>query len=492
MELQGKNLQKQGKIKESTGNFVIKFLWIPCRGNYLLLHVWCSSVWPLTPFFFFFLFSGEKPHNSSVRQLATAFSASSKSQQQYLASDKAGDDLANLLRPVAPKSTFIQLYDKKPFAKKVTTPCPDPLIKVAKKLGYSANSDELANAMRLSEKQARAIEIATREQADCTEWVEQRQGRITASVFKRASTRSITLQNKPEESSVSVVKEMMGYNPAINTKATKHGKNLEPHAKIAYIKVQRKRHTKFLANNCGLIVSEEHSFLGASPDLMVGCKCKKAHCGNGLCEIKCPEAIKGQQPSPDNLKEHLAYENGQAKLRRESSYYYQMQGQMAIAKRSYCDIFIYCGPNKHFLQRVSFDPVFWEAVLSDLSLLWHYHVAEELLSGSIFATLSTEMEQDVGLDHTYMCTGSQVSVCITSDASSNVSKPCPLSKSIYPSVFLCIMCGADALDMPVAGEESINCSGCKQWCHAVCGRVTDVDSVSQVRSWLCPKCNFTM
>ena len=122
----------------------------------------------------YFRFSGEKGHSSSVRQLATSFNPSSESQQQYLATDNARNDLAGLLRSVAPDSSFIQLHDMKPFPKKAIIPCPDPPLEIAKKLAYPSTSEELEHAMRLTKEQCSAVEAATRQQADSNEWVAQR------------------------------------------------------------------------------------------------------------------------------------------------------------------------------------------------------------------------------------------------------------------------------------------------------------------------------
>ena len=162
--------------------------------------------------------------------------------------------MAGLLRSVAPDSSFIQLHDMKPFPKKATIPYPDPPLEVAKKLAYPSTSEELEHAMRLTKEQCSAVEAATRQQADSNEWVAQRQGRITASNFKRATTRSITLQTKPGDSAESVVKLVMGYNPVVNTKQTKHGRNLEPRAKMEYTKIQKKKHRSFAASDGGFII----------------------------------------------------------------------------------------------------------------------------------------------------------------------------------------------------------------------------------------------
>ena len=74
--------------------------------------------------------------------------------------------------------------------------------------------------------------------------------------------------------------------------AMKHGTSLEPVAKKAY-KVSMKKHKNFSSSESGLNVSTKHPYLAASPGLVVRCDC----CGEGLCEIKCPESIKNERLS---------------------------------------------------------------------------------------------------------------------------------------------------------------------------------------------------
>ena len=59
----------------------------------------------------------------------------------------------------------------------------------------------------------------------------------------------------------------------------------------------RSQHKQFKSEDSGLVVHKDKPFISASPDLLVYCKC----CREGLCEIKCPETIKVQRPSPANV-----------------------------------------------------------------------------------------------------------------------------------------------------------------------------------------------
>ena len=63
-------------------------------------------------------------------------------------------------------------------------------------------------------------------------------------------------------------------------------------------------------------------------------------CGKGLCEIKCPESIKDQEPYIDNVT-YLKENDGTIVLDHKHAYFFQIQGQMKILKREFCDFYVY-------------------------------------------------------------------------------------------------------------------------------------------------------
>ena len=91
-------------------------------------------------------------------------------------------------------------------------------------------------------------------------------------------------------------------------------------------------HLKLSVTPSGLHVSAKKGFIGASPDGLVSCDC----CGQGLLEIKCPISIAHDVPSSANLA-YLKYD----KLSKTHTYYTQVQGQLAITGRQWCDFFVY-------------------------------------------------------------------------------------------------------------------------------------------------------
>ena len=46
--------------------------------------------------------------------------------------------------------------------------------------------------------------------------------------------------------------------------------------------LHRSQHENVKMSKCGLFISTDHPFLGATPDGIVDCSC----CGKGVCEVK--------------------------------------------------------------------------------------------------------------------------------------------------------------------------------------------------------------
>ena len=113
-------------------------------------------------------------------------------------------------------------------------------------------------------------------------------------------------------------------------------------------------HKNFKVTQCGLILNECYPQFGASPDGFIDCEC----CGGGCLEIKCPFSMK------DKLKLEIPWlipENGSVQLNRSHSYYYQLQMQLFMTGRQYCDFFVWCPQNFH-LERVFPDKDLWDTM----------------------------------------------------------------------------------------------------------------------------------
>ena len=114
----------------------------------------------------------------------------------------------------------------------------------------------------------------------------------------------------------------------------------------------------------GLVVMKTKPYIAVSPDLKVKCNC----CGEGLVEIKCPYSIKETIPSVDNL-DYLVEINDKVSLNKNSNYYFQIQGQMAVTETAYTDFFVFT-THGNLLERIERDPSFWADLLMKLEWFW--------------------------------------------------------------------------------------------------------------------------
>lgn len=111
--------------------------------------------------------------------------------------------------------------------------------------------------------------------------------------------------------------------------------------------------------------------------MFVSCGC----CGPGLMECKCPYSIINDIPCESNLSylHSVISESGEAvQLKKNHDYYFQVQGQMGVSGRKYCDFFVYTS-HGYFLERIEFDDQFWCDVLSKLQWFWLSYIGKELL-----------------------------------------------------------------------------------------------------------------
>ena len=93
-------------------------------------------------------------------------------------------------------------------------------------------------------------------------------------------------------------------------------------------------------DKCGLFLDNDHSYLGASPDGVVG--------SDILIEIKCPSSASGI-PCDEAIKKKKItfwkYQNDTFIVQKTHNCYYQIQGQLHIANRRKCLFPVWTGPN---------------------------------------------------------------------------------------------------------------------------------------------------
>ena len=182
----------------------------------------------------------------------------------------------------------------------------------------------------------------------------------------------------------------MGSTQNIQTKAMKHSISLEPDAKVVYSEIMRSQHKQLKTKASGLVVYKDKPFISASPDLLVECKC----CGQGLCEIKCPESIKDLSPSVENVPYSYVRNDSQITLKKNHPYYFQIQGQMGLTSRSYCDLFIFSF-HGHICVRIVFDNDFFMDMIDTISWFWNKFALPELLK--LYKAEHVLMDKDMNI-----------------------------------------------------------------------------------------------
>uniref|UniRef100_G3MTW2 YqaJ viral recombinase domain-containing protein n=1 Tax=Amblyomma maculatum TaxID=34609 RepID=G3MTW2_AMBMU len=109
-------------------------------------------------------------------------------------------------------------------------------------------------------------------------------------------------------------------------------------------------------SNTGLHIHGEYSFIAASPDRLVtdgGIA--------GLLEVKCPSSKAGQKVLDACSDKAFCAEviNGEVCLKRTHAYFYQIQGQLGVTRKAWCDFVLWTGhlelQHSVSVQRIYFD-----------------------------------------------------------------------------------------------------------------------------------------
>jgi len=209
--------------------------------------------------------------------------------------------------------------------------------------------DIIFDKIEVTPSQAAAVEERTRQQASSKDWFRFRTGRITAS---RLHAVCHTKLDKPSQS---IVKGVCYPNSSkFRNKATDWGCDHEKTAIAAYHHIAETDHDDFKTSQSGLFLSSQFPFLGATPDSLVSCEC----CGDGCVEVKCPYCATKEDFSEPRKVFCLEKYNDTLRLKRTHPYFYQIQAQMFVCGKEYCDFVVWTPDNIH-IERVQPDQLFW-------------------------------------------------------------------------------------------------------------------------------------
>lgn len=174
-------------------------------------------------------------------------------------------------------------------------------------------------------------------------WEEKRKNRITASKFGQIVKR---LDHTPCHN---LVKSLL-YPKNLNSAAVVFGRLHEKDAIMKYQEIQNVD-----VKECGLFVDRFRPFLGATPDGLVN--------DDGLVEVKCLPSV--TTPLKECVKEkgkNTCLEinrKGDLTLKKKHNYYYQIQGQLNVTERNWCDLIVYTSCKEIFVERIFVDKELW-------------------------------------------------------------------------------------------------------------------------------------
>lgn len=168
------------------------------------------------------------------------------------------------------------------------------------------------------------------------QWFKDREGKLTASQFGQAA-------GLAPGSRQQLWRRIMGLETFEGNEATQWGQD---HESVALEEYERFQQVK--ADQVGFVPHPEHSWLGGSPDFLIGLE--------GLGEIKCPFSKEIYKAIPPH-------------------YMAQIQGLMEITNRDWCDFVVWV-PDGMRIWRVERSTEYWQWLHLQLADFWTWVVAQ--------------------------------------------------------------------------------------------------------------------
>lgn len=314
------------------------------------------------------------------------------------------------------------------------------------------------------------IQKETVGQSENKSWHALRKDRITASNMYAVHTRMNSFKKNPEVDLSAIVSMVMGGKTInSNIKALKFGRESEPLAKSIYCKMYLESHVDAKFKDCGIFLDQNVSFLAASPDMLVSCEC----CGDGLLEVKSsmqPKCSLCSAFCTCNMPDYLFTSDNEAlEIKKNHRYFCQIQGQMAICKRMWCDFFVY-SCNGTFSKRINFQEDYYSNVQSNLIYFFKTFIAPKCI------------EEE-------MCASACI-VCPDKVSEESECEPMEVEDG-EGDVYFCLICKnqiQEQENVKSFGQRSICCDMCDNWFHFKCiGMSKSV--LSCTSTWLCQTCS---
>ena len=263
------------------------------------------------------------------------------------------DTTIERLPPALVPSTLLNtlpLPSTRPFkAKKLPTTLTsiyDPRCKNMSDDELTQHCEEVFKTISITKDESIYLAEATRLQSLSVLWHTHRKGRITASSFGKVYHTNISTP------SVSLRRSIL-HRPTFRSEATEWGTEKEEIARQAYLEIASRKHQSLTLSTTGLCVNPLYPHLGASPDALISDDAvgrvllkSSAHL---VSEIKTQTLYVIRK-----MIFFLQHTVTGLNLSQKHNYYFQIQGQLAICERSFCD-FVCWTPEGIYTERVTRD-----------------------------------------------------------------------------------------------------------------------------------------
>ena len=136
-----------------------------------------------------------------------------------------------------------------------------------------------------------------------------------------------------------------------------------------------KDHDGHMVHSAGLYIDLEHPIIGASPDGVIKCSV----CGDGVLEVKCPHCFREGLPEEETKSFCMEKnDNGQWILKKDHTYYYQVQTQLKVCDTRYCDFVVWTEQNV-VVERIEADKDFFQNTIDNVEHFFKYGILPEII-----------------------------------------------------------------------------------------------------------------
>ena len=362
--------------------------------------------------------------------------------------------------------SLIDSYSEDYVPKPISKVFPTVLTELRDEQLISSNFGELlekCNLIKLevTAEQAKEVESATREQAKSKVWYRFRAGRITASKVKSVCKTNMA---SPAQSLIKSI--CYPESSKFSSEATRWGCDHEKAAINQFLEHMKPFHDALTVAESGLIINPKYPHIGASPDGVVSCNC----CGTFVLEVKCPHCSRNKKLC-DNDKKNFCLEkleDGRLRLKRDHSYFYQVQTQLGVSEYDDC-FFVVWTQNDLHVERISLNQTVWKEICDKSEVFFKNAILPELV-GRFYSRLpscdSARVLKPVS-DNVVLSAGS----CKLNDTNDDPDKTwCYCDQVESGNMILC---------------DNENCH--IQWFHYECVGLDSKDTIIK-GNWYCPDC----